>query len=231
MKPSRVLFISKEGISTFWFFIAAGAVVWSGFYARGLLVKAGLRPQFLIMTNSDVTQMVPETDPQREDEIALDQTRLAMDSIFNKSGTGLDAPDRCQQLLSKEAWEWVQAELVDKQSEAFRESRMHQKVEIENIELHRQRAGDAMFASVQGQLIRAGVLDGKLFNEVWAVRAELMWTRNLSLRHSGRIPTICSAFTCREAPVASTLRRSSPEKAPAAPSAGAAGAASKGSPD
>jgi hypothetical protein len=87
---------------------------------------------------------------------------------------------------------------------------MHQKVEIESIALHPQASEDAILASVRGQIIRTGVLEGKqLFNEVWAVRAELMWTPNPNLRLSGRYPMACSAFSCRETPVASTIRRTS----------------------
>lgn len=207
MKPQNAIFISKEGLSTFWFLLAAGAVLWSGIYVRNLVVRAGLRPQFLLTTNSDVTVMKPTLAPEHEEEIIKAQSMLAMDSIFNKSATGLDSPERCKRLLSPEAWSWVETELIEKQKEAFSESRMHQKVEIENIVLHPQKNDEAVLASVNGQLIRTGVLDGKLFNEVWDVRAELMWVPNGSLRDSGRYPLSCAAFTCRERPVASTLQR------------------------
>jgi len=211
MKPASALFISKDGIATFWFLLAAGVAIGCGWYVWSLVAKTALRPQFIIMTNPDVLPMVAEPDPEAEVALIRQMTRLAMDSIFNKSGSGLDAPERCGKALSKEAMDWVRSQLLDKQAEAFRESRMHQKVEIERIELHPQNRDDATLASVQGQLLRAGIYDGKIFNEVWAVRAEMMWIRNPSLRDSGRIPLICTAFTCREAPVASTLRRAAPE--------------------
>ena len=219
MKPQNAIFISKEGLSTFWFLLAAGAVVWSGIYVRNLVVKAGLRPQFLLTTNSDVIVMKPPLAPEHEEEITKEQTRLAMDSIFNRSATGLDSPERCKKLLSPEAWSRVETELIETQKEAFSESRMHQKVEIENIELHPQRTDDAVLASVTGQLIRTGVLDGKLFNEVWSVRAEFMWVPNGSLRDSGRYPLSCAAFTFSERPVASTLQRTAKADKEAAPEA------------
>jgi hypothetical protein len=72
---------------------------------------------------------------------------------------------------------------------------------------------------VRGQLIRTGVLNDRLFNEVWNVRAEMLWQSNPSLRTSGREPFVCDRFTCRETPVASTIRRTLPEDATTAPQA------------
>jgi hypothetical protein len=219
MKPASVIFISKEGLATVFFLIAACAVVGSGFYVQRQSAKAGLRPQFIIMTNPDVISMPPEVDAETMKEIHLSQTRLAMDSIFNKSPSGLDAKDRCHSLLDSDAWDWVQTELVDKQADAFRQGRMHQKVEIGSIELRDLPSQkNATLASVHGQLIRTGVLDYKLFNEVWEVRAEMIWVPNVNLHTSGRQPTICSRFTCREIPVASTLQRTQPGTATPSPS-------------
>jgi hypothetical protein len=215
MKPASVIFISKEGLATFWFFLAACAVIGSGYYVLSQTVKAGLRPQFIIMANRDVLPMDPGMDPDKMADIHRSQTRLAMDSIFNKGPSGLDAKERCRRLLAGEAWDWVQGQLLDKQADAFREGHMHQKVEIGSIEL-RPLAGQndkATLASVKGQLIRTGVLDDKLFNEVWEVRAELVWMPNPSLRTSGTQPTVCTQFNCRETPVATTLQRTGPKAA------------------
>lgn len=222
MKPSSALFISKEGMATFWAMLGGVAILGSGFYVERKMVAAGLRPQFIIMTNRDILTLDPGTDPDREREILMEQTSLAMDSVFNKTPAGLDAPDRCKTILSPDAWNWVKTELLDKQAEAFREGHLHQKVEIAEVNLHQAaNREDGTIASVRGQLIRTGVLDGRLFNEVWNVRADMMWTKNTSLRTSGRIPHLCESFTCRETPVASTIRRTMPEDATTAPKSAA----------
>lgn len=217
-KQSSVLFISKEGISTFWFLLAAGTVLGTFYYLYGLVDKKGLRPQFIIMTNPDVQKASPEQDALTESAAVLDQTRLAMDSIFNKNSNGLDAQDRCRKILAPDVFDWVQSELVEKQTEAFKEARFHQKIEIENIDLTSQPGGEAILASVRGQLLRVGILDEKVVNDVWSVRAELVWVHNVNLRNSGRHPLICTAFNCRETPVSSTIRRSKPAVAALEPS-------------
>ncbi|HSI64228.1 MAG TPA: hypothetical protein VLE43_13965 [Candidatus Saccharimonadia bacterium] len=216
MKPSSTLFISKEGTATFWFLLAAGAVIGSCFYVHRLISKTTLRPQYIIMDSVDVMPMTFELDPAWLEVRDKDQTRLLMDSIFNKAPSGLDAPERCKSLMTEKGFGWVQTELLDKQNESFSSAQMHQKIEIEKVDIRRIAERDAVIASVSGQLLRTGVFDGKMFNEVWAVKAEVLWMPNPSLLQKGRIPLICHRFSCRETPVASTLRRTQ-EGAPPLP--------------
>jgi hypothetical protein len=212
------MFISKEGLATFWFLLAAGAVVGAGFYVHRLVNKTALRPQYIIMTAPDVLPLTFELDPERVEARDRDQTRLLLDSVFNKSPSGLDAADRCRRLMSDTAWKWVQTELLDKQNDAFRDGQMHQKIEVEKIDLRRLPEQDATLATVSGQLLRTGIHEGRLFNEVWSVKADILWLPNTSLLERGRIPIICHRFTCRESPVASTLRRTQEGAPPLPPS-------------
>ncbi|RBP48146.1 hypothetical protein DES53_101946 [Roseimicrobium gellanilyticum] len=218
MKSSSALFISKDGLATFWFLLAAGAVVGAAFYVYRLINKTALRPQYIIMTNPDVKPLSFELDPAKLEVRDRDQTRLLLDSVFNKSPSGLDAADRCRRMMSGTAWKWVQTELLDKQNDAFRDGQMHQKIEVERIDLRRLPEQGATLAMVSGQLLRTGIHEGRLFNEVWAVKADILWLPNTSLLEHGRIPIICHRFTCRETPVASTLRRTQEGAPPLPPS-------------
>jgi hypothetical protein len=217
MKSSSALFISKEGLATFWFLLAAGAVLGAGFYVHRLINKTALRPQYIIMTNADVKPLTFELDPAKVEVRDRDQTMLLLDSVFNKSPSGLDAADRCRRMMSDTAWKWVQAELLDKQNDAFRDGQMHQKIEVEKIDL-RELPNNGTLATMSGQLLRTGIHEGRLFNEVWSVKADILWLPNTSLLEHGRIPIICHRFTCRETPVASTIRRTQEGAPPLPPS-------------
>lgn len=217
-KPSSALFISKEGLATFWFMLAAAAVIGSGFYVHRLIKKTALRPQFIIMERPDVLPLTWELDPEKVDARDRGQTLLLMDSVFNKSPSGLDADDRCKGLLSDDAWKWVQTELLEKQQDAFRDGQIHQKVEVDTVTLRHLEEEGATLAVVSGQLIRTGVYDGRLFNEVWAVKADILWLPNQSLLGHGRVPLICHRFRSRETPIASTLRRTQEGAPPLPPS-------------
>jgi len=204
------IFISKESVSTFWFIIGALGAIGSGIYVERVAATAGLRPQFIMMQSPSVDRvpkdMIRNPDTLRATHLAM--TRLAMDSVFNKSPNGLDAPERCQRLFSKEAWHWVNENLVEKQSDAFAEGRIHQKIAINSINLTPdEHDGETSRAIVVGQLIRTGVLRDEIFNEVWNVTVTLVWERNTCLRDAGRFPVLCTSFGCKEIPVASTLRR------------------------
>jgi hypothetical protein len=47
------------------------------------------------------------------------------------------------------------------------------------------------------------------------MRAEMILEENEAIWAAGRFPLICTSFTCRELPVASTLRRTSSSAEPA----------------
>lgn len=204
VKPMPVLFVSKEGMATFWFLVSAGALLWAAFSVYRIATSAGLRPQYIIMESPLVNRISNEMLPEREDEVHRLQTRLLVDSIFNKNPAGLDSEDRCKRLLSHSAWKWVSAELIEKQKDAFSQGRMHQKIELESLTLSKRPEG-VMVATIKGSLYRAGVLDSKFFNEVWVVRGQFAWRRNPSLRECGRYPVICDSLNCKEIRVSSTL--------------------------
>ena len=139
-KPLPSIFISKEAVATFWFVVAAGAFIVGGVYAERLVANSGRSPQFVgIGTPGSVARPIPETRttlaPAAALELRESQTRLLMESIFNKSGRGLDAPERCEKLMSKEAWDYVNQHLIEPQKEAFAEGKIHQKVSIQDLKV------------------------------------------------------------------------------------------------
>lgn len=209
MKSAPTIFISKEGMATFWFFVAAGAVVWAAFYVYRTATTAGLRPQYIIMEGkgSDVRPFPLELAPERDNEIHTLQTRLLMDSLFNKAPDGLDAEERCKKLMTTTAWAMATRDVIDMQKDAFKEGRIHQKVEIESITFRKVPEEQATIASVKGQLLRTGIFEAKIFNEAWVVRATFKWVRNKSLRDCARYPIVCNSLTVREALQSSTLQK------------------------
>lgn len=208
--PPPPLFISKDGLSTFWFLLTIAALLTSTIYVHRIASTAGLRPQYLILRSPDVQPLIPEKDPAYTSELMDELTRLATDSIFNKSSVGLDSADRCKKLLSPSAHQWVTTELIGKQQEAFQQASIHQKVEIESIQLVNRPDQTGKNAVVKGQLLRVGVHGGELFNEVWSLRLILVWQRNDCLRDCSSYPHVVDSLSCVETPVASTLRRLPP---------------------
>jgi hypothetical protein len=205
--PPPPLFISKDGLSTFWFCLAVLSVVCTCGYVYRLASTAGLRTQYVMLRSPSVLPLVSELDPAFEAEQMDELTRLATDSLFNKSSVGLDSAARCKRLLSPSAHRWVTDELIAKQEEAFRQASIHQKVEIESIQLVNRADGSGKNSVVKGQLLRVGIHSGEIFNEVWGLRLVLVWQRNDVLRDCASYPHIVDSLSCVETPLASTLRR------------------------
>lgn len=209
-RQPRVIFISKEGIATFWFAVAASAIIGGAVYAERLAATKGIRPQFIGMnTEGTLVRAVPEkrsVDPDVERELQMSQTRLLADSVFNKSANGLDSADRCQRMMAADTWQWVQNHLIVPQSDAFKEGRVHQKVAVDQITVETDDELQTATATLAGQLIRTGILEREIFNQVWKVKASIVWERNTSLRDCGRFPLLCTSFIAQETPVSSTQR-------------------------
>ena len=215
--PPPPIFISKEGMATFWFVVAAGAVLWAAFTVYRAAVTAGLRPQYILMASEYVKPFPFELAPDRHQELHTLQTRMLMDSLFNKSPNGLDAAERARRVLTDDAWKWVNEQMIEKQKEAFSQGRIHQKVEIESISLNRAPDDSYTSATVKAQLLRAGIANAKVFNEVWAVQTTFKWERNGRLRDCARYPIVCSrVISSREVLQSSTLQRVPGEDEPAA---------------
>jgi hypothetical protein len=209
-KPMPEFFISKDGMSTFWFWVGVVAILGGAIYAQRVAVRGGLRPQFIIMNEGNTAiQLLPEQQglsPDQHRELTLSQTRLLMDSIFNKSAIGLDAGDRAQRLMTAEPWEWVKENLVDGQQEGFVKGRLHQKLTIESIDVTLDEETKETSVHVKGQLIRIGVVGRQFLNQLWNVDGQIVWERNTSLRDCGRYPLLCTSFGCIERLKATTLR-------------------------
>lgn len=201
-KPMPEFFISKEGLATFWFWVGALAVVGSALYSFRIATKAGLREQFIIMTpdNPAVEMMPPKQPlgPEHHRELHLSQTRLLMDSVFNKSGIGLDSGERFKRLLTAEPEAWVEDNLVNNQREAFEKGRLHQKLTIDSIDVVPNEETEVCAVRVLGMVIRIGVVNGQLLNQHLKVDARLSWERNPSLRDCARYPLLCTSFICTE---------------------------------
>lgn len=220
-KTPPVIFISKEGVATFWFIVALIAIVGSAVYAERQATTKGLRPQYIFMPpipmdpkkmggNVEPVRRAPDVyvgDVAAEEELADSQSRLLLDSVFNKSSYGLDAPERCQRLMAKEPWQWVKEHLIDPQSEAFDEGRLHQKIAVQTVKPVFDATDETTSVEFGGQLIRTGILHGELFNQVWSVKGSILWERNSSLRDRGLFPLTCTVFACQETPVSTTQRR------------------------
>ncbi len=194
MKRSQAidLFIHKDKVALFWFFVAL--VVTVGFWwERQRLVKNLMaKPQFFVMDANHTYYLPSAMDFGSAKEVHAAQTRLAMEAIFNRDPSGPDSPERLKRILGRDAYKKAQGAIASEADE-FEDKQIHQKIELGPIQVLQVR-DDSVLTGVEGQLIRSGVFRRKAFTEVLAVRAQFKFILNPDMTANGRFPTVAIAF-------------------------------------
>ena len=186
------LFIHKDKVALFWFFIAV--LVTAGFWwERQRLVKShATKPQFFVMDANHTYYLPAAMDFESAKEIHAAQTRLAMEALFNRSPGGPDTPERLKRILGRDAFQKANKAIKHEEDE-FEDKQIHQKVEIGPIQVLQVR-DHTVLTGVEGQLIRSGVFRGKPFTEVLPVSAQFKFALNPDMTTNGRFPTVAIAF-------------------------------------
>lgn len=215
--PPAPLFISKEGVATFWFLLAAGALITSAIYAERMAATKGLAPQFIWLgTSKPMVHEIPRdhemVDLEDELEQVEDFSRMLADSVLNKSSRGLDSDDRCKQILSPTAWQWLNDNVMKMQEEAFAKAHMHQKVAVKDVKIDFEKETQIFHVRVSGQLIRTGILSLEIFNQTWSVEARFELERSRILKHCGMFPYHCLALAVTEKQESNTQRHLTEEE-------------------
>jgi len=188
MKGVVDLFIAKDKIAVFWFLVTCGVIVGAAWYLDKSIKEVHSKPQFVIMDSAGVYYLAPTVDFENAVELHAAQTRLAMETLFNRGPNGLDSPKRLPKLFAPKAIEFI-AEEMKGEGATFRNQKIHQKVEVEKTEVLKT-VGEGALTSATGQIIRVGVFKGKTFNEVYDVTARFAWMLNKDMRNNGQFPTV-----------------------------------------
>lgn len=188
MKGVVDLFIAKDRIAIFWFLAACGVIIASAWYLDRTIRAVHTRPQFVIMDSAGVYYLAPTVDFENAVELHAAQTRLAMETLFNRGPNGLDSPKRVPKIFGRKAVEFI-AEEMQSENAAFKNQDIHQKVEVSKTEILKT-VGEGALTSATGQVIRVGVFKGKTFNEVYDVQARFSWVLNKDMRNNGQFPTV-----------------------------------------
>jgi hypothetical protein len=189
--PTR-LFVEKDRLAWFWFLFAMGVLVFAAI-DRILLVQSFKRTEHVVVVDPANTYYVsPVMKFEDAKELHAQQSELATIAFLQRNPKGFDNEDLLQQMFLKAALAKAQAEWQSEATE-FQAKQLHQKVEISRIDILNTRE-NAVLTQVTGQLIRAGIFDGKAFTEAVAFRLTLKLLRNPNMLLNGRFPTAVSNF-------------------------------------
>lgn len=195
MKNVIDLFIAKDRTAVFWFAMACTAILCSGVYISAIISNVAKKPQYVIMDGNGVYYLVPSVEFEAAADLHVMQTRLAMETIYNREPSKLVHEDRVGRMFLKKANEQLQAELK-KDAKKFKEEQTVQAIEITEIKPYRKtpRSGPPKGYEVmegRGILTRRGTYGGQTLVETLSVACRFAWRVNPAMANNGGYPTLC----------------------------------------
>ena len=191
-KSAKVdLFISKERQARFWMLVAFGAVIGFAWDRQNLVSKLTERPLFFAMDAN--TFYVSRVGTFEEAKLFhAEASRMAAACLFDRNPAGADYTDRLKLLFGRDAYQ--EAERVfGGDGQTFKEQQIHQKVEIGRIDILKQ-SEDTVLTAVHGQIIQAGVFDGRPFSNSKALTVYFQLGLNREMASNSRYPEFVMKF-------------------------------------
>lgn len=193
MRAVSHLFIARSRAAIVWFFVSVGSVVASAVYVDSVIEDVRTLPQYVMAGGAGLYYLSPDLDVDTSNEMHTSQTRLAMETIFNRSPSGLDHQDRRFKVFTPEVNQAITREEIIPKLAEFQDNQYHQKVEIERTVVNIQEGVSNATTVSYAQLLRTGIIEGKVVNEIWDTTVFFTWTRNRTPRDEGIYPTICTS--------------------------------------
>lgn len=192
MKAVANLFIARSRAAIFWFTVCVVVVVGSGMYVESRISEVRTRWQYVMASSSSLYYLDPGLKAERREDLHAAQTRMAMETMFNRGPAGLDHQARRFKLFTPEVNAVVNKAIVVPEVLVFRDTQAHQKVEIEKIEVNIQEGIGEATTVGYGQLIRTAQENGIFVNRVFSVKVFFAWKLNPSPVDRAMYPTICT---------------------------------------
>lgn len=195
MRAVSHLFLTRSRAAIFWFLVTCGSIAASGYQLQKVVAEVRTRPQYVLAGLPNLYYLAPDLKVETPTEVHVAQTRLAMETIFNRMPTRLNHPDRLAKLFTEEARDQIERGKAVLQVRRFADQRLHQKVELGETIVNIQEGEGSATTVATGQLVRTGVVDDTTINETWSVKIFFTWESNPSPDDHARYPTICNSVS------------------------------------
>jgi hypothetical protein len=185
------LFISKERQARFWMLVAFAAVIGFAWDRQNLVTKLTSKPLFFAMDAN--TFYVSRLGTFEEAKLFhAEASRMAAACLFDRNPAAPDYIERLKLLFGRDAYLDAERTLaVD--SQKVQEQRIHQKIEIGKIDILKQ-SSDIVLTAVHGQIIQAGVFDGRQFSNSKPVTVYFQLGLNQEMASNSRYPEFVMMF-------------------------------------
>ncbi|MDE3099484.1 MAG: hypothetical protein KGJ88_08410 [Verrucomicrobiota bacterium] len=189
--PTR-LFVEKDRLAWFWFLFAMTVLVLAAVDRLALIHSFNRSERVVVVDPSDTYYVSPVLKFQDAKQLHVQQSELATAAFLERNPDGFDNADLLKQLFLKSALDKAQIQW-ESEADRFKANQLHQKAEIGRIDILN-KGKNVVLTQVTGQLIRAGIFDGRAFSQSLRFRLQLKFLRNSNMLLNGRFPTAVSDF-------------------------------------
>lgn len=187
------LFARRDTLPRFWFLVAVAVSLVAAWDRHELVSRFQARERVVIIDPAGTYYVSPLLQFQEARELHIEQAELATLTFLQRNPAGFDHPDLLKRLFLKAALDKA-VESRQREGPEFRAKNLHQKPEIDRIEILGTREEEVL-VNVTGQLIRSGVFQDKAFTEGVPFTLRMRLLRNPNLATNGRFPTAVAEFT------------------------------------
>ncbi len=195
MRAISHLFLARSRAAVFWFLVTCASFAASAYYVQSVAAAERTAPQYVMGDSPDLYYLTPDLDVETPSELHTANTRMAMETMFNRSPSRLDHEYRLTKLFTPQAQKQIFAGLIKPQAESFKENQLHQKVELEDTIVNIQEGKGEATTVATAQLLRTGVVGDSTLNETWSVKIFFTWKSNPNFEDHALYPTVCDSVT------------------------------------
>jgi len=189
--PAIAGFLSRNRGGKVWptlYFVTLATFGIALFSLKGTFEKR----QRFILVDDQAYYVVKEVDFAGAKQMHLEQAELATLALLSRNPSGFDSERRLKYLFNVPSYQNA-VKLEAEDATAFEEKSLHQKVEVFETKIQKM-SSRSVQVLVNGQLIRTGVFEGEVFNEVLSFQLRMTFADNPSLVENGRFPTVVTEF-------------------------------------
>jgi hypothetical protein len=186
------LLVLRDRLPWFWFFFTVTVLLLSAIDRYHIISQFKQRERVVIIDPAGTYYLSPLLQFQEAKQLQIQQAELATMAFLERNPKDFDNPDLLKLLFLKKAFEKGQDERISESVE-FRAKQLHQKAEINRIDILATRDNEVM-AAVTGQIIRSGIFQEKAFTEAFPFTLRLILLHNPNMALNGRFPTAVGDF-------------------------------------
>jgi DNA replicative helicase MCM subunit Mcm2 (Cdc46/Mcm family) len=190
---SLVLMLRKRLMATWlWQALFVLAVIGGHVAVQLTIYQERQRLRFAAMDSRDTFYLANLGTFETAQHIHAELAKMAAETIFSRNPDGFDNPERLERLFNPATTTELNKDAT-RDAEVFRQQQIHQKIEtgqIREIEVDNNTA----LVSVEGQVLRTGMFNNRIVNDVKRVTVFLRLTVNGDMARNGRYPLVVTNY-------------------------------------